>query len=158
MSVSLSSIFNTLIKIGLLLFMGILCSACGSSGHNQKETLLVAAASDLGKALPELGSDFEARTGGSSGIKLVVNFGASGILAQQITHGAPFDVFLSADRRYIEQLARDGRVEAGSRRVYARGRLVLWAPKLSLHGLEEDRKSTRLNSSHIQKSRMPSSA
>ena len=36
--------------------------------------------------------------------------------------------------------------------------LMRWAQYARNNGLEKDRKSTRLNSSHIQKSRMPSSA
>ena len=38
------------------------------------------------------------------------------------------------------------------------GRIAAGAPVLAAENIEEDRKSTRLNSSHIQKSRMPSSA
>ena len=136
----MSSIFNVLKKIGLLLLLVAICPACRPPEQDKRTTLLVAAASDLVKALPELGRDFEVRTGGSSGVKIVPSFGASGILARQIAHGAPFDVFLSADRRHIEELVRDGRVEAGSRRVYARGRLVLWSAKLSMSSLEDLRR------------------
>jgi molybdate transport system substrate-binding protein len=54
-------------------------------------------------------------------------FGSSGVLTRQIRDGAPFDVFLSADESYVEQLAaanltRDHGV------LYALGRLALFAP------------------------------
>jgi molybdate transport system substrate-binding protein len=45
-------------------------------------------------------------------------------------------VFLSADRQYVEQLARDGKV-AGSRRVYARGRLVMWSRDIKVSGVKD---------------------
>ena len=46
----------------------------------------------------------------------------------------------------------------GGRGKAARDWRSFWAIVESLKKLEKDRKSTRLNSSHIQKSRMPSSA
>lgn len=55
--------------------------------------------------------------------------GATAQLTQQIENGAPVDVFLAADTQHVDQLVAKGVVGAGSRAVYARGRLVLWAPQ-----------------------------
>ncbi len=85
------------------------------------------------KSLPEIGREFEAK----SGVKVVFSFGASGILAQQISGGAPFDAFFSADRRYIDQLIHSGHLDAGSRRTYAQGRLVVWSKSLAITRLED---------------------
>jgi molybdate transport system substrate-binding protein len=92
--------------------------------------LIVASASDMVNALPELAKDFQARTG----VKVVPSFGPSGALAQQIAHGAPFDVFLSADRRFIAQLVDRKFIAAApsSRVVYAIGHLVLYSPKIRM--------------------------
>ena len=49
-----------------------------------------------------------------------------------------------------------GVLSGGQQQMLAMGRGLMAKPRLLL--LDEDRKSTRLNSSHIQKSRMPSSA
>lgn len=49
------------------------------------------------------------------------------MLARQIANGAPYDVFLSANRRYVDDLAGTGRIAAGSVRDYAVGRLGLWS-------------------------------
>jgi len=89
---------------------------------------VVAAASDMVEALPELGHDFEAH----SGVKVIPSFGPSGGLAQQIANGAPFDVFLSADRRFLDNLVATNHVEASSRRIYAIGKIVLYAPTIHL--------------------------
>lgn len=108
-------------------------TACGTPREDREPKLLVAAAADLVKVLPEIGAEFKKR----SGQAVVFSFGASGILAQQIGSGAPFDAFLSADRQYIERLASDGHLAPGSRTVYAKGRLVLWSARLPLKSLED---------------------
>ncbi len=126
MSVSLSSIFK-------LLIIGILVAIISGCQEVRERNLAIAAASDLVTALPELGKDFEAK----SGVKVVPSFGASGILKQQIQNGAPFAVFLSADRQYIEQLVQAGKVSASARRIYARGRLVLWSKTIHVASLDD---------------------
>ncbi len=56
-----------------------------------------------------------------------MTLGASGMLARQIEAGAPYDVFLSANERYVNELAASGRLEPASVRLYAFGRLGLWS-------------------------------
>ncbi len=99
---------------------------CGGSGE-QGESVIVAAASNLDRAIPRLVEDFEA----ASGIKAVVSLGSTSNLTQQIENGAPFDVFLSADAAHIDKLIAGGFAEAASKYVYARGRLALWIRKNS---------------------------
>jgi molybdate transport system substrate-binding protein len=60
-----------------------------------------------------------------SGHRLKVVPGSTGKLYAQITHGAPFDVFLAADEERPRRLEADGLGGAGSRFTYAEGRLVL---------------------------------
>jgi molybdate transport system substrate-binding protein len=93
--------------------------ACMASA--QAATLTVAVAASVQYAFAELGSAFERETGHR--LKPVYN--SSGKLAAQITHGAPFDVFLSADMDYPEQLYREG-LGAAAPTPYAYGTLVLW--------------------------------
>lgn len=57
--------------------------------------------------------------------------GSTGKLASQILNGAPFDVFMAADRRRPQQLVDRGLALAGSEQIYAVGELGLWWPKLS---------------------------
>ena len=86
--------------------------------------LLVAGASDLRPAFEEIGKIFTAQTG----TKVTFSFGSSGQLAQQISNGAPFDVFASADKSYIDQVLADGIGDAATKATYAFGRLALWIP------------------------------
>lgn len=83
--------------------------------------LTVAAAANVRPALEVIRARYEKRTGTS----VVVSYGSSGILTQQIENGAPFDLFLSADKGFIERLSRKGLVERETERVYAVGELVL---------------------------------
>jgi molybdate transport system substrate-binding protein len=87
-------------------------------------TLTVAAAADLIQLERPLADAFHTQ----SGATLRFSFGASGILAQQIENGAPFDVFLAANEKYVKDLAARGAVDAASVRIYAVGRLGLWSP------------------------------
>lgn len=86
----------------------------------------VAAASDLSAALPEVAKLFTAKTGQS----VRLTFGSSGSFTQQIQNGAPFQVFLSADETYVQQLAAAGKTEGGGA-LYATGRIGLFLPKRS---------------------------
>lgn len=87
------------------------------------ERPIVAAASSLQFALPEVAARFEADTGRS----VRLNFGSSGNFRRQIAQGAPFELYLSADEAYVEALEREGHT-VGAGTLYAIGRIVVIAP------------------------------
>ncbi len=95
-------------------------AGCGP-GTSKPEPLRLAAASDLRQALPVLIAAFRQ----DRSIEVEPIFGSSGQLAEQIRQGAPFDLFLSANRGFVDRLAGEGVVDAGSVQPYARGTLVL---------------------------------
>ena len=94
------------------------------------EPVTVAVASNFSHAARELATAFEA----AHGHPVRLSLASSGKLYAQIVHGAPFDIFLSADAQRPKQLERDGRVVPGSRVTYATGRLVLWSVDRRYHG------------------------
>lgn len=67
-----------------------------------------------------------------SGNRLVISSGSSGKLYAQIMHGAPYDVFLSADAYYPDKLVEQDKALEHTNITYARGVLVLWAREASL--------------------------
>jgi molybdate transport system substrate-binding protein len=87
--------------------------------------LRIAAASDLQRVLPRLVERFQARTQATT----TLTFDSSGRLAEQIRAGAPFDVFLSANTRFVTDLASEGLIVSETVRPYARGSLVLCVHK-----------------------------
>jgi molybdate transport system substrate-binding protein len=87
--------------------------------------ITVFAAADLAFAFTELVPLFEQR----SGARVTLVLGSSGTLARQIEHGAPADVFFSADRALVDDLARAGAIIPETRSLYAQGRLALAVSK-----------------------------
>lgn len=83
----------------------------------------VAVAANFTEPAREIATRFKARTGHDA----ILSFGASGQFYAQIANGAPFEVFLSADRERPEKAEADGLSVAGSRFTYAVGRLVLYS-------------------------------
>jgi molybdate transport system substrate-binding protein len=58
-----------------------------------------------------------------------INYAASSVLAKQIEQGAPADVFLSADTRWMDDLASKGLIKTASRKDLFTNHLALVAPK-----------------------------
>lgn len=104
--------------------IAILCLASSVLAQGQ-EVLSIAAASDLAGVSKALSEAFEKQQGRK--VKVRFTLGSSGILARQIENGAPFDVFLSANERYVVDLARSGRIEGFTTRAYASGVVGLWS-------------------------------
>ena len=85
------------------------------------EPLRVAVAANFRATAERAGAAFERETG----TQVVLSSAATGMLYNQLRHGAPFDLFLAADAERPRRLAEAGVGVAASRRCYARGRLVL---------------------------------
>src|ERR1700729_568720 len=83
----------------------------------------VAVAANFTEPAREIAALFKQKTGHEA----VLIFGASGAFYTQITHGAPFEVFLSADEERPRLAIENGFAVPDSRFTYAIGKLVLWS-------------------------------
>src|SRR5882672_3262594 len=101
----------------------LLAATLGAAVH--AADLTVSAAASLTNAFRDLAPLFEAANPGS---KVLVNFGASGALLQQIDKGAPVDVFASADQETMDQAQGKGLVQAAQRRNFVSNSLVVIVP------------------------------
>ena len=118
----------------IFIFLFIM-TACG----NQKpQRLTIAAAANVQFVMQDLIDLFTLKTG----IECDVISGSSGKLTAQIKEGAPYDLFISADMKYPEELYRSG-LTTSSPKPYAFGTLVLWTmmgdlpqPTISMFGHE----------------------
>jgi molybdate transport system substrate-binding protein len=88
-------------------------------------TLTVSLAASLRGSIEEITSLYERE---HRETQVVLNFGASGMLAQQIEQGAPADVFFSAAPQPMDALASKGLILAGTRRDLLRNQIVLVSP------------------------------
>ncbi|MGV3651705.1 MAG: molybdate ABC transporter substrate-binding protein [Devosia sp.] len=109
--------------LGLALLCGIATVASA-----QAETVTVAVAANFTAVAEELAALFKAETGHDA----VLSFGATGQLYAQITQGAPFGVFLSADDVRPTQAVAEGHGVDGSVFTYAVGQLALFSTSLDL--------------------------
>lgn len=110
----------TRIPLALALTLGLL--ACGKK-ESSPDTIKVAAASDLAYAFEELGAEFTRKTGK----KVVFSFGSTGLLARQLSEGAPYDVFAAANVSFVDDVVKAGACDGATRAMYARGRIVVWS-------------------------------
>ncbi len=105
--------------LSVLICLGLV----GSHARLWADEIVVAAASNFLATMNALAPRFSAE----SGHAITVTSGSTAKLYQQIVHGAPFDVLMSADQAHVDRLVKEGRALVTSRVTYARGRLVLWA-------------------------------
>ena len=89
------------------------------------EKLIVFAAASLTNALTEIDTQYEKNTG----IKIVHSFAASSALAKQIESGAPADIFISADLKWMNYLEDKSFINKASRKNLLGNDLVLITPK-----------------------------
>lgn len=87
------------------------------------DSLTVAVASNFQFAVTKVASRFTATTD----IDVHVVAGSTGKLYAQIVNGAPYDIFLAADKTRPRKLVEDGIASAETFWIYATGQLVLWS-------------------------------
>ena len=92
-----------------------------------QQSLTVFAAASLRNALDDADAAFSRATG----IKVTASYAATSALAKQIEQGAPVDVFVSADLKWMDYAIEHKLVKPDTRVNLLGNRLVLIAPKAS---------------------------
>ena len=98
-----------------------------SSALFAQNKLTIAAAANVQYVMNELVKAFDS----STGIKTDIILNSSGKLTAQIKEGAPYDVFVSADMKFPQELYKSG-YAIDSPKVYANGLLVLWTTQTAI--------------------------
>ena len=107
----------------LALLLPLLAACTSDEGPDRGP--LVLAASSLQEALVEVAGVWAAE----GHVPPVLSFAATSQLARQVEHGAPADLFVSADEEWMDTLAAEKRLRAGTRRDLLGNRLVLVAKR-----------------------------
>lgn len=91
------------------------------NGSANAKTLKIYAAASLTNALQEIGQHYQKKN-------LIFNFDATSKLAKQIEHGAPADLFFSADLEWMNYLQDKDRILESSRVDLLSNKIVLIIP------------------------------
>lgn len=99
-----------------------------STNIDNKKTLRVAVSANFSPVLTKLIPEFTRK----HNIKINLISGASGMLYQQIMHGAPYDIFLSADDVHPKKLSEHSLTVKNSLQTYALGQLAFWSAEQTI--------------------------
>lgn len=117
-----------MMRLNVVLTLFFLLFSTASSSE-----ISLAASSNLSVVLPKVITLFENKTGHVINLSL----GSSRTIAHQIRRGAPYDLFLSADKASIARIRKPGASVLKST-IYALGKLCLFLPKSSDLALAAD--------------------
>lgn len=104
----------------------IILFACLNSMCLSAEIVNVSVAASMTDAFKKLAVSFAKK---HPDITLRYNFGSSGSLAKQISQGAPADIYVSANTKWMDHLIATHHIDAASTRTFAHNRLVFIGKK-----------------------------
>lgn len=113
--------FRKNILLMLLMFAFVACKSTN-------EKLTIATAANMQYTVDELIAEFYSETG----IACQTVVSSSGKLTAQIVEGAPFDIFISADTKYPDEIYKKGYATSAPK-IYAYGKLILWTLHNDIH-------------------------
>ncbi|KQW31467.1 molybdenum ABC transporter substrate-binding protein [Rhizobium sp. Root274] len=118
--------FTTLAVLALGAVVAQLLPGAIAAGRAEAaDPVTVFAAASLKESVEQIASDWKAETGN----EIRLSFAGSSALAKQIEEGAPADVFISADLKWMDHLGKAGRIKPDTRINLLGNRIVLVAPK-----------------------------
>ena len=104
-------------------FVILACLLAAAPAVVAQEQITVFAAASLKNALDDTSAAFTKATG----VNVVTSYAASSALAKQIEHGAPADVFITADLQWMDYAAKRKLIKSDTRINLLGNRLVLIA-------------------------------
>lgn len=107
---------NTLMVLLLALF---------AATAQAEDKVTVFAAASLTNAVTDISNQYQQ----ANAAKVVTSFAASSTLAKQVENGAPADIFMSADSKWMNYLQDKNKIDVPTRRNLLGNQLLLIAPK-----------------------------
>lgn len=121
-----------------ILFFTSACSNNDDTGElapdNAATDVYISAASSLQNVLNDIKETFEEE---HPNVNIIYNFGSSGALKQQISQGAPIDLYFSASSDLFHELVKENRISENHSSFIIGNELVLIQPKSSASSFED---------------------
>jgi len=127
----------------LFLIIGI-CSISAASPESKSNTLYIFSAAGMTGPVTEIAHQFEVE---NPGVSAIINFDSTTSLKNQISAGAPADIFISADPKILKNLSDNGLIDTGSIIPVASTCLSLIVPTSNPAGITD---LTDINQSGLQ--------
>jgi molybdate transport system substrate-binding protein len=122
----------TVALAGVMLAASISFASFAQAQNAETTSLTIFAAASLKNALDDAATAYQAKTG----TKAAISYAGSSALAKQIEHGAPADIFISADINWMDYVAKTKLIKDDTRSNLLGNRLVLIAPRSSTVSLK----------------------
>ncbi|GEA12981.1 molybdate ABC transporter substrate-binding protein [Alteromonas sp. KUL49] len=104
-----------------MMFFAMIFVSCAFATQNDEDPLKIAVSANFSQPAKQIAALYTEKTG----IPVRISVGSSGTLFAQISRGAQFDLFLSADSARPNALITSGKVNADDVFPYAKGQLAL---------------------------------
>lgn len=113
------------ITAALFAALAVAAATAFAAPARAQEPVTVFAAASLKESIEQVATAWKA----AGGTDVRFSFAGSSALAKQIEEGAPADIFISADLKWMDHLDQAGRIKTESRFDLLSNRIVLVAPK-----------------------------
>jgi molybdate transport system substrate-binding protein len=118
--------FRLKLRLLAVVFVALVCAV--PQVRAEPELVTVAVAANFLEPMRRIAAAYTE----TSGVGVRIVSGSTGGLYAKIRNGAPYDLFLAADRATPHRLDSDGLAMPGTRFTYAVGRLALWTKSRAL--------------------------
>jgi molybdate transport system substrate-binding protein len=109
-------------KLIIMVFLALIIALPARAGE-----INLSVAASLRDVMNELSDNYAAR---NPGVRFLKNYGGSGALAKQIENGAPADIYISANREWLQYVEKKKLIDNSSVGVFAYNTLVLVGPSV----------------------------
>lgn len=126
--------YKKILIIFITLIMCIFFVGCEKEQKTEKIKVHLSVAASLKDPFLKIEELYEKE---HKNVDLILNFGSSGALKQQIVQGAPCDVFISASTNYMDELKNDGYLLDDTYNEFTKNELVLVSKTNTINSIED---------------------